>query len=196
MRQITTVGIYLAKNVFALHGVSASGEARVRRCPDARSDQGGDDLPQGVTHVPRLICYLCPRPLIWWDTCYGHGGVCSATATGIACREALQQASIRWRLIEAIVPTIHVSHRRCRKLLRIGVVKRRNRHEVKDPSHGLELALPEGADAARLAEVVVQEGMGPTWRRPLIVRLLFRPRDEAKVVSLHEYKPRACLGAN
>lgn len=114
----------------------------------------------------------------------------------IACREALQQAGIFRRLIESIMSTVGIADRCCRKIVWIDVVERGNRKGEEPAVHEFSLAPGVGADAACLAEVIVQKGMRSASRSPLILRLSFCSRYQPEPVRLDEYKPRACLGAD
>jgi len=112
-------------------------------------------------------------------------------------RRLSEQPNILRRLIETIVPAVRVSNRRRRELVRICVVKRRDRDKVELAAEGFVLAPAPGAHPARPAKMIVQKPGLLARRYPLVLGLFVRARKQAKAIGgLHDDEPRAGLGAN
>ena len=97
------------------------------------------------------------------------------SAAMAAARPRSHETRVDGLTVGAIVPTIDKLERRCGKLLAIDIVQGRHRDEVE---RGLVTAEAEGADAARLAEAVVQEGGWTARRYPLVLGLSIRSYDD------------------
>ncbi len=78
---------------------------------------------------------------------------------------------------------------------RSGVVERSHVDEAKGAAARCVSPFAEGTDAARLAEVVAEKGVGTTRRNPPVVRLSLGAGEKAKALGLHEREPRPGLGA-
>jgi hypothetical protein len=123
-----------------------------------------------------------------------NGGKSLIKETRGAC-QALHQTSVLRLSIVPLMAAINILDRP-RQFVSLGVVERPNRDGIKSASQRCVIPPREDADAARLAEVVMQGGVGLAGRRPLIVGQSVIPCDQANVIGFHDHEPRARFGAN
>jgi hypothetical protein len=114
----------------------------------------------------------------------------------MAWRRPLHQAGLFGWAIIVIVFAIHIVYRRGCEFILIDIVKRGNCDKIERAAFRTVFTLPNGANTACAAEVIVKVGSRMSWRRPLIFRLRICPRNGTIVFGLYQREPGARFCAN